>query len=190
MDRRQALYQTSLLLGGTIIGAEAILSSCSPNKSSSPNSSLFQAGDEALLDDIADTILPDTTDSPGAKQAGVGTFMMLIVQDCYEEREQKIFVEGLKKIQAESQSKFNNSFNALNAVQRYEQLLVVDKTAAEYESSKAADAPPHYFSLIKQLATFAYFSSEIGMTKALRYNPIPGRFDGCVEYKVGEKAWA
>ena len=66
----------------------------------------------------------------------------------------------------------------------------MDKTAAAYESSKESDAPPHYFTLIKQLATFAYFSSEIGMTKALRYNPIPGRFDGCVEYKVGEKAWA
>ncbi len=189
MDRRQALYQTSLLLGGTIIGAEAILSGCSP-KQSSAKSTLFQEGDEALLDDLADTILPDTTDSPGAKQAGAGAVMMLLVQDCYEEREQKIFVEGLKKIQTESQSKFTNTFTALNAVQRYELLSAADKTAAEYESSKAADAPPHYFTLIKQLATFAYFSSEIGMTKALRYNPIPGRFDGCVEYKVGEKAWA
>lgn len=190
MDRRQALYQTSLLLGGTIIGAEAILSGCAPNNQSSAKSTLFQAGDEALLDDIADTILPNTTDSPGAKEAGAGAFMMLIVEDCYEEREQKIFVEGLKKIQTESQTQFNNSFNALNAVQRYELLSVMDKTAADYESSKETDAPPHYFSLIKQLATFAYFSSEIGMTKALRYNPIPGRFDGCVEYKVGEKAWA
>lgn len=129
MDRRQALYQTSLLLGGTIIGAEAILSGCSPNKSSS-KSTLFQAGDEALLDDIADTILPNTTDSPGAKEAGAGAFMMLIVEDCYEEREQKILVEGLKKIQTESQTQFNNSFNALNAVQRYELLSGMDKTAA------------------------------------------------------------
>lgn len=188
MDRRQALYQTSLLLGGTIIGAEAILSGCSPNKS--PKSALFQEGDEALLDDIADTILPDTTDSPGAKQAKAGAFMVLIVEDCYEEEEQKIFVEGLKKIQAQSQAQFNNSFNALNAVQRHELLSGMDKTAAAYESSKETDAPLHYFTLIKQLATFAYFSSEIGVTKALRYNPIPGRFDGCVEYKVGEKAWA
>ena len=190
MDRRQALYQTALLLGGTIIGAEAILSGCSPSNKASSKSSLFQAGDEALLDDIADTILPDTTDSPGAKQAGAGAFMMLIVEDCYAEGEQKIFVEGLKKIQAESQSQFKNSFNALNAVQRHDLLSAADKTAAAYENSKETDAPPHYFSLIKQLATFAYFSSEIGMTKALRYNPIPGRFDGCVEYKVGEKAWA
>jgi hypothetical protein len=189
MDRRQALYQTSLLLGGTIIGAEAILSGCSPNKPSA-KSTLFQEGDEALLDDIADTILPDTTDSPGAKQAKAGAFMILIVKDCYEEQEQKIFVEGLKKIQAESQTQFNNSFSALNAVQRHELLTNMDKTATSYESSKETDAPPHHFSLIKQLATFAYFSSEIGMTKALRYNPIPGRFDGCVEYKVGEKAWA
>lgn len=188
MDRRQALYQTSLLLGGSIIAAEAILSGCTPQSARSAGA-LFQHGDEALLDAIAETILPATYDSPGAKAAGAGAFMMLIVQDCYEEKEQKSFVEGLKNIQEESNNQFKVIFTVLNPEQQFQLLSTLDQKATAYEKNKADDAPPHTFTLIKQLATFAYFSSEAGMTKALRYDPIPGRFEGCVEY-MGEKAWA
>jgi hypothetical protein len=49
---------------------------------------------------------------------------------------------------------------------------------------------PHFFTMIKQLTIWGYFSSEPGITKALRYNPIPGRYEGCVPYQDGEKAWS
>lgn len=189
MDRRQALYQTALLFGGSIIGGEAILSGCTP-KSARSAGALFQDGDETLLDAIAETILPTTSDSPGAKAAGAGAFMMLIVQDCYEEKEQKSFVEGLKNIQEESKSQFKVTFTALKPEQQFQLLSALDQKTNAHEKNKAEDAPAHGFALIKQLATFAYFSSEVGTTKALRYNPIPGRFEGCVEYREGEKAWA
>lgn len=189
MDRRQALYQTSLLLGGAIIGAEAILSGCTP-KSTQSNATLFKDGDEALLDAIAETILPTTSDAPGAKAAQAGAFMMVIVQDCYEAEEQEIFLAGLKNIQEESQAQFKATFMNLQPEQQFQLLSALDQKASTHEKNKAEDVPPHGFTLIKQLATFAYFSSEVGTTKALRYNPIPGRFEGCVPYKQGEKAWA
>ncbi|NJM26773.1 MAG: gluconate 2-dehydrogenase subunit 3 family protein [Bacteroidia bacterium] len=47
----------------------------------------------------------------------------------------------------------------------------------------------HYFSLIKDLTLWGYFSSEVGCTQALRFNPIPGRFEGCIPYN-NEPAWA
>ena len=188
MDRRQALTQTALLLGGTIIGAEAILSSCTTP--ADKKSALFQAGDEALLTEIADTILPSTPDSPGAKEAGVGAFMQLIVEDCYASRDQQVVLEGLQKIRRATQQQFKGDFVSLNVPQRYGLLSKLDKEAKQFETSKADDVPHHYFTLLKQLSVFAYFSSEVGTTKALRYNPIPGRFDGCVAYKKGEKAWS
>jgi len=43
---------------------------------------------------------------------------------------------------------------------------------------------------LKQLTIWGYFTSEVGATKALRYNPIPGRYDACIDYKPGDKAWA
>ena len=53
-----------------------------------------------------------------------------------------------------------------------------------------ADAPPHYFRMMKELALLGYFTSEIGYTQAMRYVESPGRFDPCVPYAAGEKAWA
>ncbi|MCR4342256.1 MAG: gluconate 2-dehydrogenase subunit 3 family protein [Gemmatimonadaceae bacterium] len=52
------------------------------------------------------------------------------------------------------------------------------------------DLPPHYFRMMKELALLGYFTSEIGYTQALRYEESPGRFDPCVPYRPGEKAWA
>jgi len=37
---------------------------------------------------------------------------------------------------------------------------------------------------------FGYFSSEQGMTEALNYVKVPGRYDGCIDLKQGQKAWA
>ncbi|PGH38351.1 MAG: Twin-arginine translocation pathway signal, partial [Candidatus Nephrothrix sp. EaCA] len=54
----------------------------------------FTDDDVNLLAEIADTILP-ATQTPGAKEAGVGTFMTVMVNDCYKEKDQKIFHEGL-----------------------------------------------------------------------------------------------
>jgi hypothetical protein len=53
-----------------------------------------------------------------------------------------------------------------------------------------ADAPAHYFRMMKELAMLGYFTSEIGSTQAQRYVESPGRFDPCTTYTPGEKAWA
>ena len=57
----------------------------------------FSDADISLLDEIAETILP-TTKTPGAKAAKVGQFMTVMVNDCYEAPDQKIFHEGLVNI--------------------------------------------------------------------------------------------
>jgi hypothetical protein len=53
-----------------------------------------------------------------------------------------------------------------------------------------ADAPAHYFRMMKELAMLGYFTSEIGYTQAMRYVESPGRFDPCIPYTEGEKIWA
>ena len=35
-----------------------------------------------------------------------------------------------------------------------------------------------------------FFTSKEGGTKVLRYVPVPGKYDGNIEYKKGHKAWA
>ena len=47
-----------------------------------------------------------------------------------------------------------------------------------------------FFRLIKELTLLGYFTSEQGATQALEYVAVPGRYDGCVDLKPGQKAWA
>ncbi|MBC3787583.1 gluconate 2-dehydrogenase subunit 3 family protein [Spirosoma utsteinense] len=57
------------------------------------------------------------------------------------------------------------------------------------DARKNAPLTP-FFTLVKELTILGYFSSEAGCTKALAYVPIPGRYEGVVKLKDGQKAWA
>jgi hypothetical protein len=56
------------------------------------------------------------------------------------------------------------------------------------EAKAAGDS--HYFPLVRALSLQAYFSSQIGMTKALRYVMTPGKWVGCVPMQAGQRSWA
>ena len=65
-----------------------------------------------------------------------------------------------------------------------------EKSSLEKMQDKSKDVPRHYFRMMKELTLLGYFTSEIGQTQALRYNPVPGKYEGCVPYKKGDKAQA
>jgi hypothetical protein len=190
MNRRDALSRVALLLGGTVIGGELFLSGCTSADKKIGQSVDFTADDLAYLDEIAETIIP-ATDTPGAKEAKVGQFMGVMVKDCYKESDQKVFLEGMNKLNEASKKKFSgNGFMKITPEQRKELLNELDKEQKAYAKDKKKDDAPHYFTLMKQLTLLGYFTSEPGATKALRYVPVPGRFEACMPYKKGDKAWA
>jgi hypothetical protein len=191
MNRRDALTRVGLLLGGTIIGAEAFLSGCTntPAKNVGGGGTNFSNDDIAFLDEVAETILPKT-DTPGAKEAKVGDFMGRMVKDCYTEADQKVFIDGMQKLDAACKAKNGKSFMESTPEQRHDLLVDLDKEQKEYMGKKKKDDPSHYFRMMKELTLWGYFTSEPGATKALRYVAVPGKYEGCVDYKKGEKAWA
>jgi Gluconate 2-dehydrogenase subunit 3 len=186
MDRREAVQYISLLLGGTIVGGTAFLTGC---KTTTSNPTEFTPQDVAYLDEISDTILPDTK-TPGAKAAQVGQFMTVMVRDCYDDNEQKTFRDGMGKINDLSQKQFNKSFTDATPQQRHDLLVQLDKEQKDYMAKKKKEDPVHYFRMMKELTLLGYFTSKIGCTVARRYVAVPGRYDGCVPYKKGDKAWA
>ena len=182
MNRRKALELTSTLLGGVVLGSEVFLSGCrNPQKGETQ----FSSGDITLLDEIGETILPETPDSPGAKAARIGDFMTSIVNDCYDEKERQAFLDGLYTLKSRVRSAYDADFTELPESDRIAFLAALDREANE----QTGDIP-HYFGMMKQLTLWGYFTSEPGATQALRYNPVPGRYEGCVPYQEGEKAWA
>lgn len=193
INRREALSRVALIMGGTVLGAEAFLSGCKTNTKGVS----FSKDDIAFLNEVAETIIPATT-TPGAKEAKVGEFMQIMVSDCYEEKDQAIFVEGIKKLDEAAKQLNGKGFMESTPEQRNTLLVALDKEAKE-QAAKAADEkktnptkefPKHYFTMMKQLTLSGFFTSEVGATKALRYVAVPGKFEGSYPYKKGDKAWA
>lgn len=179
MDRRELLKLIALATGSAMIGGEMLLTACT--RSPYEAKGRFSAKDVALLDEIAETILPRTS-TPGAKDAEVGPFMAMMVEDCYFEPDYDAFYAGLVTLRD------THSFGALDPAARTSLLEQLDREAKDYERPEGE--PPHYFTMMKQLAMLGFFTSEVGMKQALRYLPIPGRYDGNFPYKPGDRAWA
>ena len=151
MNRRDALKTVLIASGGILVGCR--------NE---------RAADQALMEEIADTLLPTTAGSPGAKAAGTGAAMNLILSDCYTRADQRAFNEGLEHFRAK----------------RFLELSRADREAFVRSVGREA-----WFEPVRQLALGAYFSSEVGMTQALRYVRVPGRYVGCMPLEPGQPAW-
>jgi hypothetical protein len=188
LTRREAILRVSALFGGAaLVGQSVWLAGCATGQRAA--SDLFAASDVALLDEIADTILPDTQ-TPGAKAAGVGPFIATMVADTYDPGEQRLFVDGLATLERESRAQNGGGFMASSPGQRVALLERLDREAIDYMRRAGAQDRPHYFRMIKELTLLGYFTSEIGCTQAMRYVETPGRFDPCVTYTAGDKSWA
>src|SRR5687768_5395695 len=126
MNRREALSAVSFLLGGTIIGSELFLSGCARENKTVQNG-LFDDDTIAFLDEVGETILPATSSSPGAKETHIGEFMNAIVTDCYNESDQKVFREGIVKLNDTSKISYAKDFMSLTPEEKHSLLLGVDK---------------------------------------------------------------
>jgi hypothetical protein len=188
MNRREALSRVGVLLGGSIIGAEFFLSGCKSGGSINTDN-LFEKNTLAFLNEVGETILPQTA-TPGAKAADVGSFMAVMVRDCYTDKEQEAFKKGLLTLDDTCKKQHNKTFMQADSKQRTELLKQLDKEQAAYNKSKKKEEPNHYFTMIKQLTLLGYFTSEVGCTQAMRYLPVPGKYVGDYPYKKGDKAWA
>src|SRR5262245_57613625 len=135
MDRRELLKMIVALTGGAVIGGEVFLSGCKTSDNTLVNG--FSKDDIAFLDEVAETILPKTK-TPGARDAAMGQFMTVMVNDCYEPEQQNTFHEGMKKLDDASQAKYKEKFVKLTADQKHDLLVSLDKEAKEYQGKKFA----------------------------------------------------
>ena len=127
IDRREAIRRVTALLGGiALVGGSSLLDGC--RRSDEPNTDApFTPEEIAYLDEIADTILPDTT-TPGAKAARTGAFMAMMVTDTYDARDRRIFREGLRELDRLSkQDNGGASFMTATPQQRLAVLRKIDR---------------------------------------------------------------
>jgi hypothetical protein len=212
VKRRLALQRVALMVGGAISAPSlaAILNSCKSPSDSGTSAFTFDADQKSLVAEIAEVIIPKT-DTPGAKDLNVQDVIEILLKDCYPEEQQKHFAAGLKDIEAESK-KVGGSFATLDSENKLKVLEIMRTKAAE-ESEKNAkakeaaeqidsesgakkvdhlkkDPPTPFFTIVRDLTIFGYYSSEHGVTKEFNYLPVPGRFEGCVTIGPGTKAFS
>lgn len=186
MNRRELLKMVAAATGGVVIGGEFFLAGCKNPEAGVGESATFTESDIAFLDEVAETIFPKTS-TPGAKEAKVGQFMTVMVTDCYEEKDQKAFRDGMKKINEECEKMHKHGFMKATPEQRKELLVSLDKARAEHQKNKKREDPNHYFQYFKQLTITGYFTSKEGREGATRYEPAPGKYIGDFPYKKGDK---
>lgn len=204
MNRREILKTIAILTGASVVGGEFFLTGCSTAKPKVADP--FSPDVISLLDEVAETIIP-ATDTPGAKAAKTGEFMKVMITDCYTQTEQDSFVDGIAKLNSFAQAQKQKSFIECTAEEKQEILVALEKEAkafneerseknriekelAEQQNREFISTPVHFYTMMKQLTLWGFFTSKTGMTETLNHIPVPGRYDGNTSYSKGEKAWA
>lgn len=211
MYRREALLRVAALMGSTLSAPTlaALVTACDKKTEQKAAAGKFTPDLEKLVDEAAETIIPETS-TPGAKAAGVGPWIVLMMNDCYPETDRAHFLEGISSLDQSARNAYKKSFVELAPAERTEVLKAVETEAVAYREKQRAEADkkkndktasatagtepekvmPHYFQTLKELTLLGYFTSEAGSTKALEYVPVPGRYEGCIDMPPGQKTWA
>lgn len=219
VTRREAILRVTVLLGGlTLIGSDAILSGCRPasssNKPFTPDEIAYL---DEIADTILPTT--STPGAKAAKTGAFMALMvrdtydadqqrifrdgMNTLHDAMQKAHGTSFMKATPQQRLELLDRFDREqkaySDARSEASRQRSLAWLNDQHAEGAPTSptttpaqaiAEDKPPHFFRMMKELALLGYFTSEIGMTQAQRYVETPGRYDPCVPYTPGEKAWA
>ena len=133
IDRREAIRRVTVVLGGlTFVGGQALLTACEGrDRIGDAGASAFSADEIAFLDEVAETILPETS-TPGAKAAKTGAFMALMVTDTYDAEERRTFREGMRAVDEACRRAHDVDFMEATPEQRLAVLRELDREQKAY----------------------------------------------------------
>jgi hypothetical protein len=172
-SRREAIKKGLIFIGGSLFLPE--ITKAWSSQEIDNQSIVFGDYQSQLIAEISELIIP-TTDTPGAKAAGVPLFIKKMVADCISSKDRERFFDSMAEFELQVKDDFGGK-KFLDLEQK-DQIEILKKSQSTY-----------FFKTMKWLTISGYFTSEIGATQALRYEEIPGRYEGDVPYKKGEKAW-
>lgn len=188
MNRRKALIGISLLGGGVALTYiyRTFKLFFSPD---------FKVLDDNinLIEELVSSIIPDT-ETPGAKEAGVGSFVISLVKYCTNKQSQNKFITGLNELAEYTQRVYNKSFlecsfdERIRVLDYFESQINTSRNLVDKVQSRLLGDP--FIVTLKRYTVLGYCTSELGATQALAYDYIPGKFQGIVQLMPNQKAWA
>lgn len=189
MNRRKAVF--SILLGGG--GAVAAFSGYKWMRMQRSPDLSFLDNHQNMIADLAEVIIP-RTDTPGAKEAGVGGFIIHMVKNICDRKTQNNFIDGLKDMEAYTSDNYGRRFSDLSAA---DQQKIVEHFRQKGMRSRGLVGKVQnkflgksFFTTLKEATVIGYCSSRQGATQELAYDFIPGGYTGCMPAAPNQKAWA
>jgi hypothetical protein len=192
MDRRSVIKNLALVIGGAVL-----LPSCLKKDGTSyvQLKHISIDGDQQkLIADMAETIIPKTN-TPGAKDLNLPPFILKMIDDCYNKKDQQAFLAGLTEFNNQVKKKYNSSFGDLSVKDREAVLNDIENSAnpkagtsktpaRRFRPQKSAVVSPinAFYWTVKQQTIFGYTTSQYFMTKLIFYDMVPGRY--IVHYPV------
>jgi Gluconate 2-dehydrogenase subunit 3 len=142
----------------------------------------------ATLVIMTDLIIPET-DTPGAKAVRVNEFIDLILTEWAHEDERQRFMDGFAEVDKLNNALFAKDFVDAAPVQQTAVLAELDQQlAVEIEAERyspyvrrkhGGQLSGSFFRSVKYMTLYGYYTSEIGFTKELGKEIIPGAYHGC-----------
>ncbi len=174
MNRRNAMKQAALLLGGTFSAPTLMAMSRWEQKTTSSLDFALTDIQRKIVAEVAELIIPKTS-TAGAKEAGVPAFIEMMLKDCYKKPQHLSFMEGVAALE---QDKFLDMNNAMQTER-------LKKVEAESKATKGVT----FWRLIKELTLLGYYTSEVGAKASFNYVQIPTKFE-LIKLKPNQKAYA
>ena len=189
MDRKEAIKRTALIMGGIVFAPSAlgVLKGCTARPGVDWNPQFFDTDQARLITDLSDIIIPDT-DTPGAAAAGVPAFIEEMVSTAYDEDAQNQFLSGLDAFNSLAREAHGNDYADLDPAVQYQ--FADDQNRAAVGGEHMEEEGTAFFLQMKELTLMGYFTSEVGAKETLRYEKVPGRYEGCIPFEEVGKTWA
>jgi gluconate 2-dehydrogenase gamma chain len=181
--RREVLRRAAWLLGGAISApaALAVLQGCERQASVDARAGkgawtpvLLSAHEAEVVSAIADIIIPKT-DTSGALDAGVPSFIDAALAAVYAPADQQRFKAGCAAFDAAAKAAGGKDFPGQEPAART--AFLQQQLTAALEAD--ADEKP-FVLMTRELTLLGFFSSQVGITENMEYVPVPTAYHGCV----------
>jgi gluconate 2-dehydrogenase subunit 3-like protein len=183
-DRRSWLKTSATVLGSALLPLPSVSAqTATPSPDAPPTgtesaSPFFTPARHALVEELAEMIIPADSHSGGAKAAKVADYIEHVVGASVDEQRKALWKEGLRLVDAMSQHRAGKSFLDASPEERIAVLTILS------DHDDLTDLPEiRFFHDLKHLTVRGYYTSKIGIHDDLQYkgNKVLMEFVGCDE---------
>lgn len=148
---------------------------------------------EDIIAELAELIIPET-DTPGAKRSGVAGYIIGVISNCTNVRQQNKFVAGIEQLEDYCLGHFKKEFLKCTVSEKQEilsyfanndgySIAILNKINNKFLGGS-------FYNTLKNLTVEGYCTSMPGATQGLAYDYIPRTFEPCIPLRPGQKSWA